>query len=783
MSTKILALISINLLIQSVVMLPSLLNASQNSSSLSLNLNSTNFTKSKRQLSACYSNPCNYGTCYDVALAQKMVTGFYCVCSAGYTGTQCEKEINECSSNPCKNGAQCLDLVGSFFCSCPTGFSGVLCEKQTITKICPENACGDGECVLTTHPTHQYACKCKDNSYKFEPCSSTNSVNKCSSQPCGSSLCIEAPNSPSGFVCQCGPNDFRTSSCQSTAVIEGCQTNSCLNGGTCVGYNANERWCNPIQAGQTCCQCATGYTGYRCENEINECVSNPCQNGGICENAVNSYKCTCPLGFTGTNCEQIQGCINNPCKFGGTCTVLSNGSEKCQCKDGFTGTHCETDINECLSSPCQNGGTCIDLENSYACYCPDGYFRPTFCPASSFTAITTQGVFTSSPITETTTTTTTSTTTTTTTTTTTSTSTSTTTTSTTPFTPYIPLFSTTALIPLINQIVTPCQQNICFNGGSCYIVSQSGFICVCPIEIVNQKETESPDLCPDQSICKNQGVCRILGGTFICVCPEGFFGSLCELTEPEVPTSELTACNPNPCQNHGSCLTYENGNFYGCLCQLGYSGKFCEISPVSTIVPQDPCEPNPCFNNGVCILTLDGQFAGCFCKKSEYSGLYCQNYIPSTTTSIATTASSCFPNPCFNGGVCSNKGCICPSGYSGQFCETLSKTNRCSQIQCLNNGTCSETLTGVTPTAYCTCKPGFTGSRCETEYFRCTQDGIFTDIYGCTSGRYLECVYFGQASVGFSNGILFRRDCPPGLRFNPTFGYCDYASNFKCPGE
>jgi hypothetical protein len=43
------------------------------------------------------------------------------------------------------------------------------------------------------------------------------------------------------------------------------------------------------------------------------------------------------------------------------------------------------DINECLSSPCQNGGTCIDLENSYACYCPDGYFRPTFCPAISTT--------------------------------------------------------------------------------------------------------------------------------------------------------------------------------------------------------------------------------------------------------------------------------------------------------------------------------------------------------------------------------------------------------------
>jgi len=39
------------------------------------------------------------------------------------------------------------------------------------SQICPPNACGDGECVLTTHPTFQYACKCRDGSYKFEPCS------------------------------------------------------------------------------------------------------------------------------------------------------------------------------------------------------------------------------------------------------------------------------------------------------------------------------------------------------------------------------------------------------------------------------------------------------------------------------------------------------------------------------------------------------------------------------------------------------------------------------------
>lgn len=49
-------------------------------------------------------------------------------------------------------------------------------------------------------------------------------------------------------------------------ITAGCDVNSCLNGGTCVAYSATERWCNPVQSGQTCCQCVTGYTGYRCEN-------------------------------------------------------------------------------------------------------------------------------------------------------------------------------------------------------------------------------------------------------------------------------------------------------------------------------------------------------------------------------------------------------------------------------------------------------------------------------------------------------------------------------------
>lgn len=34
-----------------------------------------------------------------------------------------------------------------------------------------------------------------------------------------------------------------------------------------------------------------------------QCASNPCQNGGSCEDQLQSYICFCPEGFEGRNCE------------------------------------------------------------------------------------------------------------------------------------------------------------------------------------------------------------------------------------------------------------------------------------------------------------------------------------------------------------------------------------------------------------------------------------------------------------------------------------------------
>ena len=45
--------------------------------------------------------------------------------------------------------------------------------------------------------------------------------------------------------------------------------------------------------------------------DIDECATNPCQNGGSCADQINGYTCSCVDGYDGINCENGKYAISH----------------------------------------------------------------------------------------------------------------------------------------------------------------------------------------------------------------------------------------------------------------------------------------------------------------------------------------------------------------------------------------------------------------------------------------------------------------------------------------
>ena len=193
----------------------------------------------------------------------------------GFTGTNCEINIDDCDGNVCQNGGTCVDGINTYTCKCPPNWTG---------RYCLENV---DECALNNPCQNHGTCR----------------------------------DTEGGYECIC-VNGFQGPNCEEDK--DDCEVNPCKNGGTCVD-----------KVGKYECVCPHGKTGLLCHLD-DQCVINPCQPGARCDtNKVTGLRtCTCPPGLRGEKCnEDIDECgagAVSPCEHEGVC-VNTHGSYFCQC--------------------------------------------------------------------------------------------------------------------------------------------------------------------------------------------------------------------------------------------------------------------------------------------------------------------------------------------------------------------------------------------------------------------------------------------------------------------
>ncbi|CAB1437992.1 unnamed protein product [Pleuronectes platessa] len=145
--------------------------------------------------------------------------------------------------------------------------------------------------------------------------------------------------------------------------INDCESAPCLNGGTCMD-----------QISRYQCVCADGWEGATCRHDVDDCSSDPCLNSGVCRDLVHDFYCHCPSGWKGKTCHSREGqCDGSTCNNGGTC-YDEGDAFRCVCAVGWDGDTCNIAKNgSCLSRPCENGGTCVVDGDVFNCVCKEGW--------------------------------------------------------------------------------------------------------------------------------------------------------------------------------------------------------------------------------------------------------------------------------------------------------------------------------------------------------------------------------------------------------------------------
>ncbi|XP_041369439.1 protein crumbs-like isoform X2 [Gigantopelta aegis] len=488
-------------------------------------------------------------------------------------------------------------------------------------------------------------------------------VDDCLTIPCQhGGTCIDGFKN---YTCKC-PHNFNGTNCENDLRNLGCVTYPCLNNGTCSDITT--------PGASYRCSCIPGFTGSDCEVEIDECRSNPCQQGA-CINLINAYQCDCAgTGFTGPVCDvDIDECDTSPCGQG-TCHN-SPGSFTCTCPPGYAGL-CQDNVDECVSSPCQNLGTCHDQLDGYNCTCRNG-FKGSNCETN----------------------------------------------------------------------VDDCENVSCPGNHTRCEDLIADYQCVCQHGYTGEATSCSDiDECLSEP-CRNNGTCDNRENHFVCNCPAGFNGTMCE--------NNMDDCASNPCEHLGTCIDRVDG--FNCSCQVGFTGHTC-----STNI--NDCTPDICKNSGTCLDLIDDY--NCTCSPG-WTGRHCEADID-----------ECNSDPCLNGATCGNLHneftCTCASGYEGSNCQH--NIDDCTPHPCMNNASCVDLINDF----HCACPPAWMGKTCGQEFDACVFYSPCENGATCTSVS-TSHDYNCSCVAGFDGKNCSHNIDDCAMVTCPQFQVCsDHVNNYTC---
>ncbi|XP_061189287.1 uncharacterized protein LOC133197327 [Saccostrea echinata] len=300
-----------------------------------------------------------------------------CVCSSGWTGKNCSKDIDECHQNPtiCGINKLCKNTEGSFECLCEHGLQafGDNCRDIDECQDASLNDCPQ-DTTDCSNTFGNFTCECKKGFQKKN--NVCEDIDECSTSLHGcSQLCV---NVNGDYNCACFYG-FTLMEDRKTCERE---KDSCSSfpGLNCT-YGCKR---DGIDKNKGICFCESGYEldkDNRTCKDIDECKEvSICDHN--CTNKEGSFNCSCAIGYRlendgrsckacdqyhyGENCERL-------CRCGRGANVCDN-IQGCVCKPGWIGDNCDVDINECKNSPCTGEHEkCLNAPGSYRCDCIVGF--------------------------------------------------------------------------------------------------------------------------------------------------------------------------------------------------------------------------------------------------------------------------------------------------------------------------------------------------------------------------------------------------------------------------